>query len=1475
MWRWWSWRRWWWWWLFLVMSGDFRCHKQKKMMGRGADGGCGTDERPCRPAVSKIPAKIPEATKDSSSVDLFSQARKALSERSPFDVAEDGVLSETNLPSVFASLLKQSDSRKRHKSHSVADKKSSTKSERSKGKGGSIWVETEEYFRDLALPDIDALSEVASVSSLASKKCFLIPFRGNDDGSNANVSGVECVSCGNGDANGVVTKEEFKDDGDKEDDKQLMEIDGCGDDSLINEEMSSSSADSYVGLEWLLGCRTRALLTSHRPSKKRKLLGGDAGLEKILIGCPCEGNTGLCDFCCSGDTGKDFNKLIVCSSCKVAVHQKCYGALEASDGSWLCSCCKEKKNDNGNLVKQPCVVCAKPGGALKPVLGRVEDGGSVEFAHLFCSLLIPGVFIEDMTKMEPIMNLEGIQETRKKAVCNVCKMKSGGCVRCSYASCRISFHPMCAREARYRLEVWGKYGCENVELRAFCLKHSDIQDKSSNPHMRDPRSAIGSDSSGSNQLLGTLPMNKLQKVKICRKNGDKLAVHMDASDANSDRSSDSEERGLSGSRLNGATMSECGEAQGMLLDKSDSEDVNPSGSLNFAVILKKLIDRGKVNVKDVALEIGISPDSLNTTLADGSLGPDMLCKIVKWFNNHACLGSLQKNFKFKLKSSISSKAETDVADPDGVMVSEPDISDPVAVKSVPPRRRTKSSMRILGDNKVICLSDEILGDNGVMKNQVKIDQIDSDEAVNSCKVSIPDATEKSSTNPDNVEDSQARHSLKSEGNSVKPSDCSFSEKCQPEEAEIPGQNLLVKADQENPLCSTVNLLIPDIIKTEASGFYVHPYLQKAFMLMQSGMLSKNQVHESDGSGEGEISRLEASSNASVCCNHHSQHPKCNDAICKFDGVNLEQLVKARKLGVLELSPLDEVEGEIIYFQHRLLGNAVTRKRFADNLVSKVAKSLQQEIDIARMRRWDAVLVNRYLCELREARKQGRKERRHKEAQAVLAAATAAAAASSRISSFRKDALEESSPQENLLKSNSHNGRAGISSQVMPRAKETLSRVAVPRVSLEKYSDLVHPVSDFSKEHPRSCDICRRSETILNPILVCSSCKVAVHLDCYRSVKESTGPWHCELCEELLSSRSSGAPSVNFWEKPFFVAECGLCGGTTGAFRKSADGHWVHAFCAEWVFESTFRRGQVNPVVGMETVSKGTAVCCVCRHRNGVCIKCNFGHCQTTFHPTCARSTGFYMNVKSTGGNFQHKAYCEKHSLEQRAKAETQKHGVEELKSIKQIRVELERLRLLCERIIKREKIKRELILCSHDILAFKRDHAARLALGRTPFPLPDVSSESATTSLKGHTDDYRSCSEALQRSDDITVDSSTAVKHRIKVPLSMEADQKTDDSSTSQNLFTQKPLERLTFSGKQIPHRPLLSRSLSNEEEWSSKARKHFETFEKEMVMTSDEASMKNRKLPKGYLFVPLDCLPKEKQINHHTSSVEPVEPDD
>lgn len=492
------------------------------MMGRGADGGCGTEEKPC--PISRVPPKIPATPPEipkklgSLGIDLYSQAKKALCERSPFDVAEEASAASssvpTTLPRGLASFLsRQSDSRKRHKkSHSAADKKSSRQSEKSRGY--SVWAETEEYFRPLTLLDIEALAEVSELSNLATSTCFLLPSLGNipklnanenvnlgnanqlvfsedyASGGNSNRVKDECINGGNanevavngdggnaiqvvvkdetvnggngnevvvdgrnanqvvvnaenadgGSANSVVVENANENGGNEngvvedevktEQNGQSMEIDGVGACGLPEEEKKSSVSDSPSGLEWLLGYRNKTTLASERPSKKRKVLGADAGLEKVLVASPCDGNPSLCHFCCMGDAGKQSNRLIVCSSCKVVVHQKCYGVLEDVDTSWLCSWCKQNTGDSNSV--NPCVLCSKQGGALKPVLKSGDNGGSLEFAHLFCCQWMPEVYIEDMEKVEPIINVGGIIETRRKLICNICKVKWGACVRCSH-----------------------------------------------------------------------------------------------------------------------------------------------------------------------------------------------------------------------------------------------------------------------------------------------------------------------------------------------------------------------------------------------------------------------------------------------------------------------------------------------------------------------------------------------------------------------------------------------------------------------------------------------------------------------------------------------------------------------------------------------------------------------------------------------------------------------------------------------------------------------------------------------------------------------------------------------------------------------------------------------------------------------------------------------------------------------------------
>ncbi|KAM6542936.1 hypothetical protein CsatB_007383 [Cannabis sativa] len=1457
------------------MTGG-RCHRRKKMMGRGAVGGCGTEER--SGPVSRVPVKIPatllevsEKTLSSAHVDFFSQAKKSLCLRSPFDNSDEALSSTVpTLPGGLAWFLsRQSDSRRRHKkSHSGAEKKKSSRPSE-KSKTSNIWIETEEYFRDLTMADIDALSEVSLLSTSATCKYFLIPDLRNARGEHAdgcseekvkfinenkNFVRDENVNTGHANENDIenesandakkheIVNEEVKLE-EEEDDEQSMEIDSVVDNDMPQEETSSFVSVPSGSVEWLLGCRNKISLTTERPSKKRKLLGGDAGLEKVLVASSCDGNTSLCHFCSTDDSGKEFNRLVSCSSCQVSVHRKCYGVQGDVDSSWLCSRCKQTTDSKDST--KPCVLCPKQGGALKPAHRSVENDDSVDFAHLFCSQWLPEVYIEDIVRMEPIMNIEAIKETRKKLVCNICKVKWGACVQCSHGSCRTSFHPLCAREASHRMEVWGKYGSDNVELRAFCPKHSEVLDKGITSKLAYPSVVSGSNSYSTDHLSKT--------GSVSHRNGENIAVQLEVSDIISDRQDgESQELRLLDSGLKARLMSGCNESHppndlGTL--EWSHDDVNVSNSSNFKLILKKLVDCGKINVEDVASEIGISPDSLSASLADNTVVPDVECKILKWLKNNVHLSSLHKNLE------------------------ESDVAGPVAVKSVPPRRRTKGNIRILNDPKMLQSSQQMFIDKESIVNEVKVDLPRGKEPQKSSELSIL-TVEKNLIDPGGVQLSTSMRL--NEGSPVERSNCNSQQSAQKEEVSIP-EDSSVNAD-ENPPCSVADLAVPSLLKADAEtahSFYIHPDICKKLMQMQNKVDVKTagEFEFNDGSTDGGMSRFEVRTNASDCCIHPTKDSRCG-MTCKADGVTLEELISSRKTGILDFSPNDEVEGEIIYYQNRLLSNAVARERFTDNLKFNVAKSLPQEIDLASVNRWDDVIVTQYLYELREAKKQGRKERRHKEAQAVLAAATAAAAASSRTSSFRKDAFEETTHQENMMKLNTTSGRFGGGSQLIPRAKETLQRVAAPRISLEKQTDFAESLVDFSKEHPRSCDICRRSETILNPILVCCSCKVAVHLDCYRSVRESTGPWYCELCEELSSSRSSGAPAVNFWEKPYFVAECGLCGGTTGAFRKSSNSQWVHAFCAEWVFESRFKRGQVDSVAGMETVSKAVDLCLICHRKYGVCIKCNYGHCQATFHPSCARSVGFHMNiVKSSGGKQQHKAYCEKHSLERRAKAETQKHGIDELKRFKQVRVELERLRLLCDRIIKREKLKRDLVFSSHEILAMKRDHVAHSLLVQSPSCLHDVSSESVTTSLKGHTDGYKSCSDAIQRSDDITVDSTISFKRRSKVSSTMDDHRTEDDCTTSHNHFTRKHVERPQYSGKQIPHRPTATSNLVDDDGgWRSKLKKQ-ETFEKELVMTSDQANVKNMRLPKGYAYVPADCLSNKKQINQDSCSGEPLEP--
>ena len=68
-----------------------------------------------------------------------------------------------------------------------------------------------------------------------------------------------------------------------------------------------------------------------------------------------------------------------------------------------------------------------------------------------------------------------------------------------------------------------------------------------------------------------------------------------------------------------------------------------------------------------------------------------------------------------------------------MLVFEIDIPEPISMKSVPPWRKTKSNIRILKDNRIICSSEVTFSDNGTLMDEVNTDQLFGEGLENSSK----------------------------------------------------------------------------------------------------------------------------------------------------------------------------------------------------------------------------------------------------------------------------------------------------------------------------------------------------------------------------------------------------------------------------------------------------------------------------------------------------------------------------------------------------------------------------------------------------------------------------------------------------------------------------------------------------------------------------------------------------------------------
>jgi hypothetical protein len=162
--------------------------------------------------------------------------------------------------------------------------------------------------------------------------------------------------------------------------------------------------------------------------------------------------------------------------------------------------------------------------------------------------------------------------------------------------------------------------------------------------------------------------------------------------------------------------------------------------------------------------------------------------------------------------------------------------------------------------------------------------------------------------------------------------------------------------------------------------------------------------------------------------------------------------------------------------------------------------------------------------------------------------------------------------------------------------------------------------------------------------------------------------------------------------------------------------WAHVVCAKWMpgISCDLFSNEPEAIRGEESIPSRLlqATCAVCSRKDGAKVQCSKEGCRMYFHPLCARRANYYVEYgpQTEGTPVGH--YCKNHSTQAKRDAgrntkPSKIKGVttsssyvkssvkrrpptaEEITLLKRARVGLETLRLLCERVNKREKIRRD------------------------------------------------------------------------------------------------------------------------------------------------------------------------------------------
>lgn len=143
------------------------------------------------------------------------------------------------------------------------------------------------------------------------------------------------------------------------------------------------------------------------------------------------------------------------------------------------------------------------------------------------------------------------------------------------------------------------------------------------------------------------------------------------------------------------------------------------------------------------------------------------------------------------------------------------------------------------------------------------------------------------------------------------------------------------------------------------------------------------------------------------------------------------------------------------------------------------------------------------------------------------------------------------------------------------------------------------------------------------IVICSICEMGAHMKCYGILIVPEDDWVCHGCrffkpEERNNIKCALCPTKGGCVKPTIHTVTESLSFPN--YSKIGEIVWVHIFCAVHLETEVFLDPQKfeNIDLGKVDPERFSLKCFICKTRDGACLQCQFGRCQTAFHPECGK-----------------------------------------------------------------------------------------------------------------------------------------------------------------------------------------------------------------------------------------------------------------